>query len=98
MGTASPTITAAIRDLNATHSVAVMRRSSGRIHRRSLAVAGIAVTILLCQLLGSGHCFSIGGGGDPLDQPFIVQATIDDRDASNVLINEVENVQKTCER
>ena len=64
----------------------------------------LVVATLLCQLR-LGDCFTIsssgtsGSGSESGDhQPFVVQATVDDLDANNVLTNEVESVQKTCDR
>lgn len=103
--TSDPTITAAIRDLNVASPSAtdaetrfVMgKRWRGMQSSRSL-VGIVVVTILLCQL-SSSHCFAVvGGGGGSGSDPLIVEATIEDRDATNVLINEVEDVQRTCDR
>lgn len=105
--TSGPTITAVIRNLKATTQAAdaetlMLGKRAWRMQKRSL-VGIVVVTILLCQFGGS-HCYAVGGGvvggsgSDPLDQPFIVDATNDDRDPTNVLINEVDSAQRTCDR
>lgn len=105
--TSDPTITAVIRDLKVAPQAAdaatlMMGKRAWRMQNRSL-VGIVVVTILLYQF-GCSHCYAVGGGvvggsgSDPSDQPFIVKATIDDRDPTNVLINEVDSAQRTCER
>lgn len=83
----TPTITV-IRDL-------VMR------NRRSRMISNVCVVyaITLLCLCGPGqvHCFSVGG---VQEQPFVVDATIPDRQTNEVSFNEneVDEVPKTCER
>lgn len=105
--TPDPTITV-IRDLNAP----VMRRMRTRSLVGGLSAILVTVLLLLCQLGGS-DCYSVGGSdvsGGPSDKPFVVNgprqdlvrndesSSVLDRDANDVATNEVEEVQKTCDR
>lgn len=107
--TPDPTITV-IRDLKATTTTRRMRMRTRSLVGLWCGIAAMT-TILLCQLDGS-YGFSVGGGGGgdgSSDTPFVVQGPMKDRDryetdrdrdrdANDVMINEVEAVQKTCDR